>query len=163
MRRNPDRRTRGATILDLLVGIGLTAIVLGAAIPNFRALTEPYVLDTASRVVATDMKTARMRAIAQNRRHRVFFNDDAGWWEVQAETAPGTFTTVGARRTLPTGAAFGTIATNPIFDTRGMMAANFSLDVQNPHGKRTVAVNVLGDTTVGHTEAVEEAGAPAQL
>jgi Tfp pilus assembly protein FimT len=154
MRRIPDRRTRGATIIDLLVGVGLTAVVLGTAIPNLRALTEPYTLDTASRVVAADFTVARMRAIAQNRRHRIVFDDDARWWEVQAETAPNSFTVVGARRTLPVGADFGSINSNPTFDTRGMLAAAFSLDVRGDGRKRTVSVNVLGDTTVSHAEAV---------
>jgi Tfp pilus assembly protein FimT len=156
MRRFPDRRTRGATIVDLLVGVGLTAVVLGTAIPNLRALTEPYTLDTASRVVAADFAVARMRAIAQNRRHRIVFNDDGRWWEVQAETAPNSFTVVGARRTLPAGADFGNVAANPTFDTRGMLAAAFSVDVAGGGRQRTVSVNVLGDTIVSHAEAVAE-------
>lgn len=155
MRRNPHRRTRGATIIDLLVGIGITAIVLGTAIPNLRALGQPYTLDAVSRVVSADLAGARMRAIAQNRRQRVVFNADARWWEMRAETAPNVFTVVGARRTLPTGASFGNVNTNPTFDTRGMLTAPFSLVVSTGERKRTISVNVLGDTTLSAATAVQ--------
>jgi Tfp pilus assembly protein FimT len=152
MRRNSDRRTRGATIVDLLVGIGLTAIVLGTAIPNLHALSQPYTLDSVTRVVAADFSTARMKAIAQNRRYRIVFNGDGRWWEVQAETAANVFTTVGARRTLPTGASFGTIASTPVFNTRGMLANPYSIAVVAGNRKRTISVNVLGDTTFTHAQ-----------
>jgi len=155
MRRTPDRRTRGATIIDLLVGIGITAVVLGTAIPNLRTLSQPYTLDSVARVVSADLAGARMRAIAQNRRHRVVFNADARWWEVRAETSPNVFTVVGARRTLPTGARFGSVNASPTFDTRGMLTAPFSLVVSTGARQRTISVNVLGDTTFSTATAVQ--------
>lgn len=141
-------------MIDMLVGIGITAIVLGTAIPNLRTLTEPYKVDTASRVVASDFAVARMRAIAQNRRYRIVLNGDGGWWEMQAETAPNVFTTVNGRRTLPDGVHFGTIAGTPVFNTRGMLTSGFSVSVSSAGRQRTVSVSMLGDATVSHTQAV---------
>lgn len=155
MRRTPESRTRGATLIDVLVGIALTAVVVGTALPNLRAFTEPYALDTASRLLAADVAAARMRAIAQNRRHRIVFSADGGWWELQAENAPGSFTPVGARHTLPDGCTFTGLDANPTFDTRGMLAADFEAEISAAGAKRTVDVNVLGDTTVSKAEAVQ--------
>ena len=148
-------------MIDVLTGMAITAVVLGTAIPNLRGFTRPYALDSAARSIAADMSVARMRAIAQNRRHRVQVNADGGWWEVQRETAPGTFTVVGGRRTLPGGTSFGNVSGTPTFDTRGMLAATFSLDVSNGERKRTMSVNVLGDTSVGY--AVAAAPSPPTL
>lgn len=139
-------------MIDVLTGMAITAVVLGTAIPNLRAFTRPYALDSATRSIAADMSVARMRAIAQNRRHRVQVNTDGRWWEVQRETAPGTFTVVGGRRMLPQGVSFDDVSGTPTFDTRGMLAANFSLEVTNGERKRAMSVSVLGDTTVGYAQ-----------
>ncbi len=101
MSRTPDPRTRGATIADIIVAIGISLVSLGMAVPNLRAFAAPYSLDTATRVVAAEFSVARMRAIAQNRRHRINFDDGADTFALQAETAPGVFTDVGATRPMP--------------------------------------------------------------
>jgi Tfp pilus assembly protein FimT len=133
--------------------------VMGTAIPNLRAMGDPYAVDSTSQAIASDFSAARMRAIARNQRHRIVVNADQGWWEVQAETAPNAFTVVGGRKTLPRQMRFQNVsATPPVFDTRGMLAGNFSLDVSGTGRKRVVSVNVLGDTAVSHPQALSVGG-----
>jgi hypothetical protein len=146
----PTRRRseRGTTITDLMVALGIGAVLLGIALPNFTAMRAPYALRSATTTIASDVAVARMRAIAQNRRQRLAFDENAGTWALQEESAPGTFDTVGATRTLPTGCTFGTSPSSPIFDTRGMLAAPAALEVSCEAGTRIISVNVLGQATI---------------
>lgn len=138
----------------MTVGIGITVVILATTLPNLRLFTDPYIVDAASQMVAADFTVARMRAVGQNRRHRIVFDQAGGWWEIQGEAGPNVFTAVAGRRTLPAGMAFGTVSTTPIFDTRGMLTAAFRLAVKGEGRQRTVAVNVLGDATVSDAQTV---------
>ena len=126
------------------------ATVLGVAVPNFRALSAPYALSTATNQIVADMQVARQRAIARNARYRVTFTAP-NTYVLEIETSPNVFAADGAVQKLPTAAMLGTANPgNPIFDTRGMLGATVTLSVTVPNaGTRTVTTNVLGKTTVG--------------
>lgn len=148
MRSRRSRRSRGTSLMDVLVGIVIAAVLLGIAVPTIPALMDPYRLSFAARVVASELSAARMRSIAQNRRHRLNFNQSAGTYQMQVETAPNTWAAVGGIRELPTGCAFGTIGSNPTFDTRGMLAQNHDIDVHSSERLKTVSVNILGNVQI---------------
>ena len=57
MRRN--RQTRGTSLIDVLVGIVISAVLLGIAVPTIPALMDPYRLSFAARVVASQLSSAR--------------------------------------------------------------------------------------------------------
>jgi prepilin-type N-terminal cleavage/methylation domain-containing protein len=143
------RGIRGMTLLEVIVAASLMAIVLAVAVPNLPALAAPFTLRTASQQVAADLVATRMRAIARDTRYRVAFNTAAATYAIEGETTPGQFVAEGGTRTLPRGTMLGAVAVNPVFDSRGMLAAPFVLLVTVPGaGTRTVSVNVLGQTTV---------------
>jgi hypothetical protein len=145
----PTRRDeRGATITDLMVALGIGAVLLGMAIPSFTAMRAPYALRSAAQTIASDVAVARMRAIAQNRRQRLAFSQGPGTWVLEQETAPGTFEVAGGTRTLPAGCAFGGTPGSPIFDTRGMLAVPATMEVSGESGTKTITINVLGEATI---------------
>ena len=113
-------------------------------------LRAPYALSGAAHQIVGDLELARQRAIARNKRFRVNFNASAGSYVLEREEAPSSFVADGATQKLPHGAVLGTVNPgNPIFDTRGMLAAGVTLSVTVPNaGTRTVTINVLGKTTV---------------
>ena len=149
MARRARRAVRGTTLLEVLVAASLSAILLAIAVPNLPGLGAPFTLRTVSQQVAADLIAARMRAIATDTPYRVAFNTAAATYVIQQETAPGTFVTEGGTRTLPAGVVLGPVAANPIFDTRGMLAAALAVPITvSPAGSRTVSVNVLGRTTI---------------
>ena len=148
MRPARRRGTRGMTMVEIMVALGIGAVLLGIAVPSFTAMRAPYALRTATTTIASDVAVARMRAIAQNRRQRLAVSTDADTWVLQQETAPGTFESVGGTRALPTGCTFGAASDSPIFDTRGMLAVPASLEVSGEAGTKTISVNVLGQATI---------------
>lgn len=91
----------------------------------------------------------RRRAIARNARYRVTFDGAAASYVIERESNPGTFVAEGATQTLPHGVVLGPVAANPIFDTRGMLAAPLAVPVTVLGARvRTVSVNVLGQATI---------------
>ena len=130
--------------MDVLVGIVIGIVLIGIAVPTIPALMDPYRLSFAARVVAGELSAARMRAIAENRRHRLNFNVAGGTYQMQVETATNTWSPVGGMHELPTGCTFGTIASAPTFDTRGMLNQNYDILVSSANQTKKVAVNVLG-------------------
>jgi len=126
------------------------ATVLGIGVPRLVMLRAPYALSGAAHQIVGDIELARQRAIARNKRFRVNFNASAGSYVLEREVAPSSFVADGATQKLPHGAVLGTVAPgNPIFDTRGMLAANTSVPVTvTGAGTKTVTINVLGRTTI---------------
>jgi Type II transport protein GspH len=124
--------------------------LLGIGVPQMARLRAPYALASASRQIATDLQTARMRAIARNTRYRVTFDTSAETYTLEREATPNNFVADGAAQTLPAGATVTAAnPANPIFDTRGMLGSDVSVSVSVPgNGTKTVTVNVLGRTTI---------------
>lgn len=142
------RRNRGTSLMDVLVGIVIAGILMGIAVPTIPALMDPYRLSFATRVVASELSMARMKSIAQNRRHRVNFDVDAGTYQLQAETGVNTWTAVSGVRELPSGCGFGDVATPPTFDTRGMLAQSYAIQVHSSQQTKIVSINILGDVQI---------------
>ena len=130
--------------MDVIVGMVIGLVLIGIAVPTIPALMDPYRLSFAARVVASQLSAARMKSIAENRRHRLNFNVAGGTYQMQVETATNTWSAVGGMQTLPTGCTFGTIATAPTFDTRGMLNQDYDITVSSANQTKHVAVNVLG-------------------
>jgi len=125
------------------------SVVLGVAVPNFRVMSAPWALRSATNQIVADVQVARQRAIARNARYRVTLTAPSSY-VLEVETAPNVFAADTAVQKLPSTAMLGTVNPgNPIFDTRGMLGATvtFTLTVPNA-GTRTVTINVLGKTTV---------------
>src|SRR5678815_3672165 len=102
------RRNRGTSLMDVLVGIVIAAVLMGIAVPTIPALMDPYRLSFAARLVAAELSSARMRSIAENRRHRLNFNTATKTYQMQAETAANTRSPAGGIHELPTGSSSGT-------------------------------------------------------
>jgi hypothetical protein len=79
----------------------------------------------------------------------VTFNAVTKSYTIERENL-GVFVAESAPQPLPAGAQLGTVTPgNPIFDTRGMLAADVMVPVTVAgSGTRTVTINVLGKTTI---------------
>jgi type II secretory pathway pseudopilin PulG len=148
MRSRRSRRTRGTSLMDVLVGIVIAGILMGIAVPTIPALMDPYRLSFAARVVASELSVARMKAIAQNRRHRITFDTTAGTYQLQVETAANTWTAVSGVRGLPSGCTFGAVATPPTFDTQGQLGQAYDIALHSASQTKTVSVNILGNVQI---------------
>ncbi len=148
MTKHQHRDTAGFTLLEALITTGLMMLLLAIGVPNLRTMGAPYAMRAATQQIEGDLMATRMRAIARNDRYRIAFS--ASDYRIEREVAPNVFTLDAAPVPLPAGATIGTVNPgNPIFDTRGLLAADVTVPVMVTGAtSRTVTVNVLGRTTV---------------
>lgn len=144
--RNNSRQA-GFTLLELVVGLGLMAVVLGISSPAISTLRTRYILDGASRQVAMEISKARMQAIAQNRTVR--FRLIGSRTYVLEESEDGAkFQAIGNPIVLPSGIAMSTGSNGfPRFNRQGMAPSSTVVFVGNGAGQKTIQVSALGRVT----------------
>ncbi|MBF0120180.1 MAG: GspH/FimT family pseudopilin [Desulfobacterales bacterium] len=76
------RNKSGFTLTELMVVIGLIAILSGIAIPTFMGLIPRMKLNGAARQVFGDLSSAKMKAASLNRKVAVFFLSDGHRYEI---------------------------------------------------------------------------------
>lgn len=150
MRRRRGRDERGTSMADLMVGMAIGLVTLGIAMPQIPALMNPYQLSSATRVLSAEFSMARMKAIAQNTRFRVNFDDAAGTYQLEREVAADTWEAAAGsgQHELPSGITFSAVNTDPVFTPQGMLLQNFSVQVHGNGVTRTVSVNILGHVDI---------------
>ena len=143
------RKSRGTTLLDVVIASGIMLVLLAVGVPNLSRLRSPYALAGATRQIAADLQATRLRAIARNVSYRVNFDVAHGSYTIERSQA-GSWVADSAPQPLPRGTQLGTVSPgNPVFDTRGMLPAQVTVPVTvSGSGSRTVTVNVLGKTTI---------------
>lgn len=72
----PCNKQSGFTLIELIIIIAIMSILAGIAIPNFLSYMPKHRLNGAARQVMGDLMAARMKAVKENNRFRVFFLDD---------------------------------------------------------------------------------------
>jgi Tfp pilus assembly protein FimT len=149
VRRRRDRSVSGLSLLELVSTMATFTVLAALALPRYDGMRGPYTLRQASHQIAAEFQKARMRAIARNARHRFTYDSTTRVYSLQRETGPNAWVTEGSSQ-LPTGVTVTTLATPPIFDTRGLLNAplTITVNVQGHPVTRTVAINVLGHVTV---------------
>jgi prepilin-type N-terminal cleavage/methylation domain-containing protein len=65
---------KGLTLMELMAALGVAAILMAIAIPNFMSTLPGLRLNDAARQVATDLQQIRMKAIAQNLPYQITFS-----------------------------------------------------------------------------------------
>ena len=71
----------GLTLVELLVGLAVMAVLLTVAVPSFQGLREQYTVRSAGMAVHADLQLARREAIKRNREVTVCFTNSgsANW------------------------------------------------------------------------------------
>src|SRR5207244_12366156 len=102
-------KSRGTTLLDVLVAAAIMLVLFAIGLPNLSRLRSPYTLTGATRQIAADLQAARQRAIARNVSYRVNFNAAQGSYTIERSEA-GNRVADSAPQPLPTGAQLGTVS-----------------------------------------------------
>jgi len=135
------RSERGFTVMELMVVVGLMAIISAIAMPSFVSWLPSYRLSAGARQVAADLQLARMKAISQNTTYRL--NILGGGTQYQLEKDAG-FTLESGPFTLPEGITASPTGPTAEFLSRGTASATDTITISNGSATRVVCVKTVG-------------------
>lgn len=155
-------RECGLTLIELMVTIGIVAIILAIAIPEFGAWRQSFALQSADAALTAHIKQARLMAVSHDRTVNVVFSTNSYTVESYYLGATGSPVITYQRQyplseysnqlTLaPNFPANSQLSGNPstlTFYSSGMTnitANNNSVTISNANGTaKTISVNVVG-------------------
>jgi len=135
---------RGLTLAEMLLTVALFSVLLSIAIPNWSTLTHGYQLDSAARQVATDLQSARNRAMAQYRRYRVVSVTSTTYSVEREQTPGGSYVVFTGPKAFPSGIT-SSFDNTPVFQTRGNVSPGATITLTNSKGQtKQVEINQSG-------------------
>jgi type IV fimbrial biogenesis protein FimT len=131
---------KGVTLIELLVVFVVIAIGATLMVPGFGRWLPKYRLRSATRDIASTMRTAQLRAIANNLNYQVVFTPAGGTYILQRNSG-GVSTDDGATETVPAGITFATtFPANTVVFNPNSTATPGSVTVSNAESLRTITV-----------------------
>jgi type IV fimbrial biogenesis protein FimT len=154
--RNRFRRLRdahGLTVVDLVIGVAVIAIMAAIAVPNLQPLLLRYRLNGATRQVMSDLMAARMKAVSQHRPFRIFFTESQTYTICDDANEDGTVDngegSASMRDLQATYAGVSVAATtNPVFTAKGMASSAATITLTNTQGTKSIAVARTGQVSI---------------
>jgi len=139
---------RGFTLVEMMIVVTVMAILAAVAAPNFTSYMTHRRLNGAARQIMTDLMEARMRAVSQNNRFKVFFLDDGHRYTILDDSNnnntedSGETSTTKDIRDVYRDVTFSATA-DPIFYPRGT-AYGTTVTISNSGGSKSVTVATAG-------------------
>ncbi len=93
-------RAGGFTFIEILVALGIIAILAAIALPNWSTLLPNYALNSAARQVQSELQKAKSRAVSENAKYQLVFSSTG--YSIQRDTGSGWQST-GENKPLPDG------------------------------------------------------------
>lgn len=97
---------KGVTLVELIVVLVIIAIAAALIAPNIGSWLPIYRLRTATRDIVSTMRSAQMKAVANNFAYRVHFDAGNGSYLVQSRTTAGVWVNDGSAQQIPSGIRF---------------------------------------------------------
>lgn len=145
-------RTRGFTLLELIVVLGLLSVVFAIALPQVSASLPGLFVDQAARTLAAELQLARVKAVSRNTRMRIIMELDRRAIRLEQDTGDG-FVPEHESPPLPGGVTFDRESSTRVsgsrisitFQPRGNTADNATIVLLASGGiRRRVIVNSAG-------------------
>jgi prepilin-type N-terminal cleavage/methylation domain-containing protein len=138
------RRAAGFTLVEILMVVGLVAVLAAVTVPLVAGAMDRYYILSAGQQVASTIRAARFQAVARNQTLDVVFDLAAGEYQVFED---GGVTAVGTAQQLPRGIGFGgesatTVEIAP--NGRVTTAATIRVTNGNVDDDRTITVSTSG-------------------
>jgi len=143
-------KSRGVTLLELLVILGVLAILLGVGLSGYANYRRNLLVREAAAQFATDLAYWRSQARKTSSSYQFVLTPNTGTYQVGEydPNAPGGFRGTPLTKNLPAGAVFSRIRASrfQFFAPYGTTsAANNSIEIQ-ALGERRLQVNLVGLT-----------------
>ncbi|NQU32119.1 MAG: type II transport protein GspH [Bacteroidetes bacterium] len=148
--------SKGFSLVELLVVIGIIAIIAGIAASSFLGNLPQYRLNGAARQIMGDLMWARMQSVSQNNRFRIVFDDDHQYTILDdddndnaEDSTESTFPK--NLQTSYSDVTFGTITavqpgSDPIFSPDGTLywPSGYTIYLRNEYGTKSVVISSAG-------------------
>jgi len=159
IKQKPKQSSFGFTVVELIVTIGIIAIISAMALPNMGGVIKEYKLRNAARQMVSSLQRVKLRAIKENRDAQIKLQQDAGTGLFYYEL----FIDANDNDTVDAGEAFErvdldenlTISSNFAndifgFTSRGMPSdGNGTITIKlNENRKVEIAINAVGNVRV---------------
>lgn len=132
------RRHYGFTLVELLVAMGVSAVLIGAAIPSFKGLAAKRQVESAAQAYVAALNEARSAALARNRNVEIIFTTST--------PIPSAVVTAIARTTAT---AKRWLVRERAADSEHAFVAGFSLDEKIPGVTMSATAKSVGFTPMG--------------
>jgi prepilin-type N-terminal cleavage/methylation domain-containing protein len=140
-------RRGGFTLLEVLIVIGLLAILGGVALLGYRPMLSRLRLNEAARQVVMDLKMVRVSAIAESADHRVHFAVPGATYQRERKLG-SSYEAVGPPTPLPFGVRVidcTAVGSSITFRPRGHASTFGSVTLLDPEGEeRRIVVDIAG-------------------
>jgi type IV fimbrial biogenesis protein FimT len=146
-RNTPDQD--GFTVTELAIGIAIISILAVVALPNVQLLMMQFRLNGAARQVMGDLMAARMKAVSQHRRFKVFFIDSQEYKICDDANGDGSVDNCEGSaqiRDLQTNYSGVSVAAtdDPTFNSTGTASGNTTITLTNPNGTKSISIHITG-------------------
>jgi prepilin-type N-terminal cleavage/methylation domain-containing protein len=133
---------RGFTLAEILVAVGVFAILVAIAVPQFLALQPTSRLNGAARQVYSELMWARSKAVSENSSYVVTFPT------AQTMQIAGSTTKTVNIQTLYSGVTVSSSASTITFTARGTTDVAPTITLTNSGGTRTVTLRITGSASI---------------
>jgi type IV fimbrial biogenesis protein FimT len=139
----------GFTVTELAIGIAIMSILAVVALPNVQLLMMQYRLNGAGRQVMGDLMAARMKAVSQHRRFKVFFIDSQEYKICDDANGDGSVDNCeGSAQIRDLQANYSGVSVSatddPTFNSTGTASGNTTITLTNPNGTKSISIHITG-------------------
>jgi prepilin-type N-terminal cleavage/methylation domain-containing protein len=145
------RRAGGFSLVELLVVLGIAAVLMAVTLPNVAGVMEANKLQTSASMLAGKLAEARFNALKRNRAAWLRVDAATGRVQVQTSGSGGATLDIGAPGLLPSGVGFVEPAPTIQFDSVGRPTTppprRLTVEIVRTHARRSVSVSPAGAVT----------------
>jgi type IV fimbrial biogenesis protein FimT len=144
---------RGFNVAEMMVTMGVFAVVMAVAVPSFLAFRPSMQLNGASREVLGKLMWARSKAVEQNSTYVVIFPTDHTFQMFNDTNGNSTLDVGEWTQTIDlqtdySDVTFSKSGVDPTFNSRGTTGGTTTITLNNESGSKTVTVTPTGNVKI---------------